>query len=52
LGDFEKYSQTRAEAVTASHAGWMVQTMDGQIGKLKGLLANHGHLLDPPWRAP
>jgi hypothetical protein len=52
LGDFKKYEQTRADAVAASHATWMVETMDGQIGKLKNLLIRHGRLLDPPWQAP
>jgi hypothetical protein len=52
LGDFTKYAQVRADAVAASRAGWMVQTMDGQIDKLQALLTRHGHLLNPPWRAP
>jgi hypothetical protein len=52
LGDFAKHTQARADAVADSHAGWMVQTMDGQIDKLKALLTRHGHLLDPPWQAP
>jgi hypothetical protein len=52
LGDFAAYTQARAAAVTASHATWMVQTMDGQIDKLKTLLTRRGHLLDPPRRAP
>jgi hypothetical protein len=52
LGDFKKYEQTRADAVAASHATWMVETMDGQIGKLKNLLIRHGRLLDSPWQAP
>jgi hypothetical protein len=51
LGDFKKYEQTRADAVAASHATWMVETVDGQIDKLKSLLTRYGHLLDPPWRA-
>jgi hypothetical protein len=52
LGDFAAYTQARADAAAASHAGWMVETMDGQIDKLKALLTRHGRLLDPPWRAP
>lgn len=52
LGDFKKYEQTRADAVAASHATWMVETMDGQIDKLKSLLTRRGHLLEPPWRVP
>src|SRR5262245_15462989 len=52
LGDFAKYAQARTDAVAASRANWMVQTMDGQIDKLKALLTRRGQLLDPPWRAP
>lgn len=52
LGDFTKYAQVRADAVAASDAGWMVQAMDAQIDQLQTLLTRHGHLLDPPWRAP
>jgi hypothetical protein len=51
LGDFVSYSRAHADAVAASHATWMVESMDGQIDKLKTLLTRRGHLLDPPWRA-
>jgi len=51
LGDFVGYTRARADALAASRATWMVETMDGQIDKLKTLLTRRGHLLDPPWRA-
>jgi hypothetical protein len=50
MGDFSRYAQARADAVAASHATWMVETVDGQIFKLKDLLTRHGQLLEPPWR--
>jgi MAP3K TRAFs-binding domain len=52
LGDFAGYAQARAAAVAASDAAWKPATMDAQIEKLQALLERHGHLLDPPWRAP
>ena len=51
LGDFVSYDRAHVDAVAASHATWMVESMDTQMGKLKNLLTRHGHLLDPPWRA-
>ena len=51
LGDFVIYDRAHVDAVAASHATWMVESMDTQIGRLKTLLVRHGHLLDPPWRA-
>ena len=51
LGDFVSYDRAHVDAVAASHATWMVESMDTQIGRLKTLLVRHGHLLDPPWRA-
>ena len=52
LGDFDAYASARSEAVAASHPKWMVQSLDGQIEKLRQLLTRRGHLLDPPWREP
>ena len=51
LGDFVRYTRAHADAVAASHATWMVESMDGQIDRLKTLLTRRGHLLGPPWRA-
>lgn len=51
LGEMADYEKTRADAQALDHAGWMLQTLDQQIASLRGLLAQHGHLLDPPWTA-
>ena len=50
LGAFDEYKLARNAAIVASHANWMVETMDRQIEKLGTLLASRGNLLDPPWR--
>jgi hypothetical protein len=52
LGAFEEYRKARESAVALGKAGWMVESMNKQICNLKILLNRHGHLLDPPWRAP
>jgi hypothetical protein len=49
LGNMPAYEQTKAEANSFSHAGWMIDTFQGQIDKLNALLERHGHLLNPPW---
>jgi hypothetical protein len=50
LGQFSEYERTRAEARGVRHAGWMLDTFDTQIRRLRDLLAKHGQLLNPPWR--
>jgi hypothetical protein len=49
LGDLDGYARTRAEAESVPHADWMMESFDGQIGRLRGLMEAHGHLLTPPW---
>jgi hypothetical protein len=51
LAAFEEFDRARTAAIAASHASWMIETMDKQIGSLKALLTRHGHLLNPLWRA-
>ncbi len=52
IGEPEAYAATRAEAegLDPPPAGWMIESFDGQIIRLRSLLEKHGHLLDPPWR--
>lgn len=47
LGALEAHGKTRSEAQALKHASWMMDTFDGQIGKLRVLLEKHGHLLNP-----
>jgi hypothetical protein len=47
LGEIEKYEQLRSQAQVLSSASWMMSTFDDQIGRLRELLAKHGHLLTP-----
>ncbi|HWE35929.1 MAG TPA: TRAFs-binding domain-containing protein [Isosphaeraceae bacterium] len=53
LGQLPDYEKTRdsALAIDPKPAGWMVETFDAQIKRLKQLLEAHGHLLEPPWPA-
>jgi hypothetical protein len=48
LGETEKYEQLRTQAQALSSASWMMSSFDEQIGRLRVLLAKHGHLLNPP----
>jgi len=47
LGEMEKYEQLRSQAQALSSASWMMSSFDEQIGRLRDLLAKHGHLLTP-----
>jgi hypothetical protein len=47
LGEMEKYEQLRSQAEALSSASWMMSSFDEQIGRLRELLAKHGHLLTP-----
>lgn len=49
LGDMKIYEQTRATAQALNPADWMMETFDGQVARLRGLLEKYGHLLNPPW---
>jgi tetratricopeptide (TPR) repeat protein len=49
LGDLDGFARARAEAEAVPHAGWMMESFDGQIGRLRALMEAHGHLLAPPW---
>ena len=51
LGELDDYERTRSEAQALVPAAWMMESFDQQIGRLRGLLEKHGHLLDPPWQA-
>lgn len=51
LGEMAEYQKTRAEAQALGAAEWMLESSDQQIARLKDLLVQHGHLLDPPWTA-
>lgn len=51
LGELEDYERTRSEAQALLPAAWMMESFDQQIGRLRGLLEKHGHLLNPPWQA-
>lgn len=48
LGDLDEFYKTRTEAYSLSHAGWMKETFDSQIGKLKNLLDKYNYLLSTP----
>lgn len=45
LGDMAGFEAARAEAVTLNPPAWMLETLDGQIARLKDLLDRRGHLL-------
>ncbi len=47
LGEIEEYERLRSQAQILSSARWMMTTFDEQIGRLRDLLAKHGHLLSP-----
>ena len=51
LGLHVKYAEARAKAetLTPSPAGWMLESFDGQIARLRELLDRQGHLLSPAW---
>jgi len=51
LGEMAEYQKTRTDAQALGAADWMLQSSDRQISRLKDLLVQHGHLLDPPWTA-
>jgi hypothetical protein len=51
LGAWKDYDSTRRELEETSHADWMLETLDDQIGNLRRLLSKQGHLLNPPWTA-
>jgi hypothetical protein len=49
LGDMERYEKLRLDAEALRPPGWMMNTFEDQIGKLRRLLVKHGSLLTPPW---
>lgn len=49
LGDIPAFNEAKEKAKSFAHAGWMMDTFEQQIEKLKTLLEKHGHLLNPPW---
>jgi hypothetical protein len=51
LGEMTEYEKARADAQALGPASWMTETCENQLGKLRALLVQHGHLLDPPWSA-
>jgi hypothetical protein len=52
LGNFEAYKTALAEASAIEHAGWMMEGFNRQIEKLRILLQETGHLLNPLWEEP
>ena len=49
LGEMDRYRETREEATKLGGPDWWLESLDGQIEKLRPLLERHGHLLSPPW---
>jgi hypothetical protein len=45
LGEIEEYERLRLHAQAIISASWMMASFDQQIGRLRDLLAKHGHLL-------
>jgi hypothetical protein len=49
LGEFDAYRKAKEDAVAIDHAEWMIQSLEGQIVKLRKLLIAKGDLLSPKW---
>lgn len=49
LGELGDYERAWSEAESVKTPAWMMQPRERQVGKLRGLLEKHGHLLNPPW---
>lgn len=49
LGNFEAYKKAKEEAAAIEHSDWMMDAFNKQIEKLRKLLQQKGHLLNPKW---
>jgi hypothetical protein len=51
LGEIGQSEKTMAEAMASGPTDWMMQAYEADHNKLKELMENQGHLLNPPWSA-
>jgi hypothetical protein len=52
LGQFEEYNKTIEEVRSIEYEGWMMKSFEDQLAKLKQVLQNTGHLINPQWKEP
>ena len=49
LGEMAEYESAKEKAETITHNAWMMKAFVEEVEKLKVLMHNYGHLLQPSW---